>query len=160
MFEPLESRRLMSVTTSFASGILTVMSDSASDSVFIGKNAHGQIYVQANHQVLRAVGASHVSGIRVNLGAGNDLLTTSRAVNKPMTIRGGAGNDTLQGGSGHDQIYGDDGDDLIRAQDGVKDSLFGGAGNDTADADGIDVITGVEHVRHPAHHHGHHHFHH
>ncbi len=160
MFESLEPRRLMSVTTSFASGILTVTSDHASDSVFIGRNDHSQIVVWSNHQLLRAISASHVSGIQVNLGAGNDVLTTARAVNKPMTIRGGAGNDTLQGGSGHDQIYGDDGDDLIRAQDGVKDSLYGGAGNDRADADGIDVTTGVEHVRHPAHHHEHHHFHH
>lgn len=157
MFEALEPRRLLAVTTSFASGVLTVTSDNASDSVFIGKNDHGQIFVQVNHHVIRAIGASHVNGIRVNLGGGNDLLTTSHAVNKPMTIHGGAGNDTLQGGSGHDQIFGDGGDDLLKAQDGVSDVLNGGLGNDTAYADGVDTTTGVEHVHHPLHHHAHHH---
>ena len=160
MIESLEPRRLMAVTTSFASGILTVTSDHASDRVFIGRNDHGQIFVSVNHYVLRAVSAGHVSGIRVNLGGGNDVLSTAHTVDKPMTIHGGEGNDTLQGGSGHDLIYGDGGDDLLRAQDGRRDSLFGGPGNDTAYADGVDQVTLVEHVHHPLHHHGHHHFHH
>ena len=160
MFEQLESRRLFAVTTSFSSGVLTVTSDGASDSVFIGRNDHGQIFVQTNHAVVRSVSGHEVTAIRVNLGAGNDALAVSTRVNKPMTIRGGSGNDTLQGGAGHDQIYGDDGDDLIRSQDGVRDSVVGGAGNDRAYADDIDVVTQVEHVYHPAHHHEHHHFHH
>ena len=160
MLESLEPRRLFAVTTSFASGVLTVTSDHASDSVFIGKNDHGEIIVQANHHLIRRIAAAHVSGIRVNLGGGNDLLTTAHAVNKPMIIRGGPGNDTLQGGSGHDQIFGDGGDDVLKAQDGVRDALDGGLGNDTAYADGIDTSTGVEHVHHPLHHHVHHHYHH
>ena len=160
MLESLESRRLFAVTTSFSSGILTVTSDHAADSVLIGRNDHGQIFVQANHHVLRTISASQVTGIRVNLGAGNDVLAIGHGVNQPATIHGNLGNDTLQGGSGQDLIYGDDGDDVIRAQDGVRDSVFGGAGNDTAYTDGVDATTNVEHVRHPLHHHEHHHFHH
>ena len=152
MWEQLEARRLLAVTTSFASGVLTVTSDNASDSVLIGTNDHGQIVVQANHHVVRAIGASHVTGIKVNLGGGNDLLVTSHTVNKPMTVHGGAGNDTLQGGSGHDQIFGDSGNDLLKGQDGARDTLDGGLGNDTAYADSVDLVTHVEHVHRPLHH--------
>lgn len=153
MLEALESRRLMAVTTSFSSGVLTVTSDHASDRVAIATNDHGQIVVRANDHVVRAIGASHVNGIRVNLGDGNDVLDTAHTVNKPMTIHGGGGNDTLRGGSGHDQIYGDAGNDLLRAQDGRADAINGGSGTDTAYADHSDTATGVEHLYHPFHHH-------
>jgi Ca2+-binding RTX toxin-like protein len=156
MFESLEARRLMAVTTGFASGVLTVTSDAASDHVFIGKNDHGQIFVQVGQHILRAVGASQVSSIRVGMGGGNDVLTTARAVDKPMVIRGGGGNDTLQGGSGLDMIYGDTGDDVLKSQDGRRDYLDGGSGNDTAYADEIDSVIATEHVHHPLHHHHHH----
>ena len=160
MIESLERRQLMAVTTGFASGVLTVTSDHASDSVFIGRNDHGQVFVQVGHHVLRAVSAAQVGSIRVSLGAGNDVLTTAHSVNKPMVIRGGAGNDVLQGGSGHDRIFGDEGDDLLKSQDGVRDTLDGGWGNDTAYSDGVDIVTATEHVHHPLHHHPHHHYHH
>lgn len=153
MFESLEARRLMAVTTGFASGILTVTSDGASDRVFIGKNDHAQIFVQVGQHVLRAVAASQVTGIRVSMGAGHDVLVTAQAVDKPMVIRGGGGNDILQGGSGQDQIYGDTGDDVLKAQDGRRDFLDGGPGNDTAYADEIDSVIATEHVHHPLHHH-------
>lgn len=46
----------------------------------------------------------------------------------------GGGNDFLDGGTGIDRLYGGDGDDtLIGGNDTANDSLFGGAGTDTAD---------------------------
>lgn len=160
MFESLESRWLMAVTTGFASGVLTVTSDDAADHISLGTNAHGQIVVRVGQHVIRAIGASHVSSIQVNLGGGDDVLATAHTINKPMTVRGGEGNDLIQGGSGHDQLFGDGGNDVIRSQDGVSDRVDGGAGNDTAYADAGDTVVNVEHVVHPQHHHPHHHFHH
>ena len=159
MLESLESRRLMSVTTDFTSGVLTITSDDASDRVSLSTNAHGQIVVAANHHVIRAIGASHVTSILVNLGGGNDVLETAHTINKRMTVHGGEGNDAIQGGSAHDQLFGDGGDDVIRAQDGVSDTVNGGPGNDTAYTDANDTLSDVEHVVHPQHHHPHHHFH-
>jgi Ca2+-binding RTX toxin-like protein len=60
--------------------------------------------------------------------AGNDFLY------------GLEGNDYIDGGSGSDQMYGNEGDDYLFANDGEQDTLDGGDGIDTADADGLDVL--------------------
>jgi len=95
----------------------------------------------------------------VNGGAGNDVITGSAANNTLYgnaghdqlfgaggldKLYGGIGNDRLTGGSSADQLYGDGGDDLLLAKDGVKDSLFGGAGIDTGNVDAIDILNSVE----------------
>jgi len=63
------------------------------------------------------------------------------AVNVPVTLLGGAGNDTLyggpkndrlEGGSGNDSLSGQSGDDVILGQND-DDVLKGGAGDDTLD---------------------------
>jgi Ca2+-binding RTX toxin-like protein len=60
----------------------------------------------------------------------------------PMTLSGGAGNDTLTGSNGIDTISGDAGNDLIDARDG-DDVVSGGAGDDTLKAGGgADDISG------------------
>jgi Ca2+-binding RTX toxin-like protein len=155
MLDTLESRRLLSVTATFNSGTLAVTSDAASDHVLIGRDDHGRVFVHADHHVVLAVSAHDVTGIVVNLGGGDDALAT-QGIHAPMTIHGGAGNDVLVGGSGHDMIFGDEGDDRITSNDGATDTVDGGAGNDVALVDSIDVVTNVEHVHH-GHHHPHHH---
>jgi uncharacterized delta-60 repeat protein len=95
----------------------------------------------------------------VNGGAGNDVITGSWANNTLYgnagndqlfgaggidKLYGGAGHDKLNGGTNADQLYGDAGDDLLLAVDGAKDSLFGGAGIDTASADAVDILNSVE----------------
>lgn len=67
-------------------------------------------------------------------GAGNDLLI------------GGKDNDLLVGGIGRDTLRGGDGNDTLRAApDGpALDIVDGGAGQDTAQIDGLDVVTLVE----------------
>lgn len=83
--------------------------------------------------------APMVAGFEVNAGNGADSITVSREVVVPVTLRGGAGNDTLVGGAGPDKLIGgpgDDrlvgrlGDDLIYGGPGT-DAIFGGPGNDT-----------------------------
>jgi Ca2+-binding RTX toxin-like protein len=65
-------------------------------------------------------------------GAGNDVIT---AANRADTLIGGAGRDTLDGGAGND---------VLRAVDGQADVLHGGLGTDTAQADGVDQLDGIE----------------
>ena len=155
MLESLEARRLLAVTASLAAnGTLNVMSDHASDQVTIRINDHSQIVVEAGlHHGVFAASVHSVTSIQVDLGAGDDSLTTDLHINVPMTIHGGIGNDHITAGSGHDMIFGDDGDDAINSADGATDTVNGGAGNDTATVDHVDIVTDVEHVNHP--HHGH-----
>ena len=151
MLDSLEPRRHLSVTAGFHAGLITVTGDVAADHVLIGRDHHGHIFVHANHHVILAVSAHDVNGIAVDLGGGNDALDTAAAVHAPMTIRGGAGNDTLVAGSGHDMIFGDAGDDVINSVDGASDLVDGGAGHDSALVDHVDHVTGVEHVHYPHH---------
>jgi Ca2+-binding RTX toxin-like protein len=81
-----------------------------------------------------------VSAVDIAAGAGNDLVTieSSLPASMPVSIAGGAGddtilggpgNDTLGGGPGNDSISGGPGDDVIRGGLG-NDTLGGGQGND------------------------------
>lgn len=70
-------------------------------------------------------------GIELRGGPGND------------TIRGGSGNDTLVGGPGLDLLHGFGGRDHFVLDDGQADTAFGGSGGDSADADGLDVLSEI-----------------
>ena len=65
-------------------------------------------------------------------GRGADTITGSKAAN---VITGGLGADKLAGGNGNDTFY---------AKDGVKDSLNGGKGTDSAQYDKNDVRSLIE----------------
>jgi Ca2+-binding RTX toxin-like protein len=150
--EPLESRRLLTVTATFASGILTITSDHASDHVSI-RTTHGDFFVYSGHHLIAA--AHDLHAIVVNLNGGDDSLNTEPAVHAPMTIRGGGGDDVIVAGSGHDMVFGDEGNDQITTNDGVVDTVDGGPGHDSALVDHLDHVTNVEHVHHGGHHHHH-----
>jgi len=66
-------------------------------------------------------------------GAGN--AATGAAFPRPLTIYGGAGNDTLRGGAGDDVLNGGAGDDTFDLGPAAAgaDAVFGGPGRDTAD---------------------------
>jgi hypothetical protein len=70
-----------------------------------------------------------VAGFEVNAGNGNDNVTVAADVPAPVTMRGGAGNDTLIGGDGADKLIGGDGNDHLLGRGGA-DLIFGGAGSD------------------------------
>jgi Ca2+-binding RTX toxin-like protein len=82
--------------------------------------------------------APMVAGFQVNAGSGHDSVTVTREVQVPITVRGGAGNDSLVGGAGPDKLIGGPGeDDLVgRAGDDLiigcpgHDTIFGGPGDD------------------------------
>lgn len=84
-------------------------------------------------------------------GAGNDSVDAGQGDD---TIYGGEGNDTLCGGafeassrsvSGRDLIYGEGGNDVIYARgDSQMDTIDGGTGTDSAQADTNDVLSSIE----------------
>jgi Ca2+-binding RTX toxin-like protein len=73
-----------------------------------------------------------VQGIRFECGGGNDYVGSTDywgALNVPVTINGGEGNDTLNGAWGDDEITGGPGDDTLIGKAG-SDRLIGGQGMD------------------------------
>jgi len=83
-------------------------------------------------------------------GAGDDVLSADSTLTLPLTLRGGAGNDTLTGGDGSCVLVGGAGNDSITGGDGVSllvpgarevfgdvptgdDTLAGGSGTSYAD---------------------------
>jgi Ca2+-binding RTX toxin-like protein len=64
--------------------------------------------------------------------------------NGPDTLAGGPGKDVLRGGRGIDGFDSGAGDDLLDAADGRPELVVCGDGEDTAVADGADVLMGCE----------------
>jgi Ca2+-binding RTX toxin-like protein len=81
---------------------------------------------------------------------GADLLTGSALDDAlaggagPDTMSGGAGADVLRGGTGVDAFDGGPGDDLLDSADRRPELVVCGEGEDTAVADGSDVLVGCE----------------
>jgi len=94
--------------------------------------------------------ASLVAGFEINGGEGNDTLSVAAAIELPVTMRGGPGNDTLVGGGGPDKLIGGEGNDKIAGRGGDdllfggpgSDELLGGAGNDVLRGGSGDVLLG------------------
>jgi hypothetical protein len=86
--------------------------------------------------------APMVAGFEVNAGIGDDTVVVSRAIDIPVTIRGGAGRDVLLGGSGPDKLIGGDGSDHLAGRGG-DDLVYGGPGTDVIVGNaGDDVLRG------------------
>lgn len=90
-------------------------------------------------------------------GGGDDTLAANPAANAIVanifdggpgndTITSLAGNDTVTGGSGKDNVDAGAGDDTLNLVDAEADTANCGDGNDTVNADPIDVLTGCEKV--------------
>lgn len=82
-------------------------------------------------------------------GPGNDFLRGSAVADKigggpgNDQIYGGGGNDDLRGGPGKDKLFGEGGRDRLNGGPGA-DLLSGGAGVDSAIADALDRLLGIE----------------
>ena len=83
-------------------------------------------------------------------GSGADYLFTNstRAVKffgfaGNDTLISGAGNDLLDGGDGRDSLEGSAGNDILMAFDAFADTLHGGTGSDTANADILDTLFSI-----------------
>ncbi|QOV87807.1 calcium-binding protein [Humisphaera borealis] len=80
--------------------------------------------------MVRYFALGSVKAIVMNGNGGNDSLTVSDLVLKPVTLNGGAGDDTLRGGGGNDTLNGGNGADTLDGGRG-GDVFNGGAGVDT-----------------------------
>ncbi|HEU5490771.1 MAG TPA: hypothetical protein VFU84_08250 [Gaiellaceae bacterium] len=98
------------------------------------------------------VAREEIERIDLDAADGDDLVRIDESNGSfsdiPLTIDGGAGDDSLAGGSGAELLLGDDGNDSIDGNRG-NDVAFTGAGDDTFvwdPGDGNDVIEGQEGV--------------
>jgi Ca2+-binding RTX toxin-like protein len=133
-FEPLESRRLYSVSATAAAGVLTVTGDANDNAITISRDVAGHLLVNngAIHISGSAASVTTINTIQVSGGDGNDRIVLDET-NGPLpkaSLSGGNGNDTLVGGSGADTLNGDAGNDVLLGNGG-DDQLLGGDGNDT-----------------------------
>jgi Ca2+-binding RTX toxin-like protein len=106
-FEPLEKRQMMSAT--LKNGVLTVEGTEMPDVIAVSQDAK-YVRVNENGKVTPfAVGS--VKSVVINARGGNDQLLGRTNLTKPMTLRGGAGDDTLVGGARGDVFEGGTGQD-------------------------------------------------
>lgn len=83
-----------------------------------------------------------VAGFEVNGGEGDDSVAVTGAIDLPVTMRGGPGNDALSGGNGPDKLIGGEGNDKLSGRGG-DDMIFGGPGADELlGGPGGDVLRG------------------
>ncbi len=86
-------------------------------------------------------GQGKVASASANMTSTASVSTTAvasaSATSKPLTIYGGAGNDTIRGGNGDDMLDGMEGNDTFIAANATAtdgdDTIVGGEGTDTAD---------------------------
>ena len=123
--QPLEPRSLLaavptiSTTTTSLGNLLHIVGTSGNDRISIYNTRSG---LQIRHSSgWSKLYAGALAQIRIDGGAGNDLLDVHPSIGTQTILYGGAGTDTLRGGSGNDRLYGGDG----------RDYLFGNAGDDT-----------------------------
>lgn len=149
--EMLERRCHLSV--SLTRHVLTIAGTAAANTILIGM-ARGDTLRVVDDGVVRRVPAALVRGVVVEAGGGHDDVRFTQFTGRfrwPVTLIGGAGNDTLVGaagrdllvgGAGHDTLDGGLGDDVLRGNGG-SDRLFGGRGNDNlAGNSGVDTVAG------------------
>lgn len=143
---------MMAVVASFTNNQLSIVGDSAADTVVVSTvDVGGVAQVTVNGQGFGSgVNASAVTSIFANLGAGNDTMNLSTLdltkfsglTDGSIEIRGGAGNDTLVGSPLADVLKGEDGNDTLNGGAG-NDTLIGGNGNDTLiGGAGDDILDG------------------
>ena len=86
-------------------------------------------------------GVGALIAITADAGSGDDRLNGG---DEADTFFGGLGNDTLEPGAGADAVDGEAGDDTLKVRDGAPDFANGGVGTDSAVADVVDALAGVE----------------
>ncbi len=135
-FEVLDDRVMPTVSAMFSPTVdlLTILGDSASNTIVVGRDPAGTILV--NNGAVQILGGTatvaNTALIQVFGLAGKDQISLdeSNGALPSANLFGGDGNDTLIGGSGNDMLFGQSGNDRLLGKGG-DDLLFGGDGNDT-----------------------------
>lgn len=170
IFEPLESRQLMSV--SLSNGVLSVVGTNNNDVITfefdrVSTGGSGPavgvtdwLEINDNGVVSRRLLTSQLPGAQISsivvtgMG-GNDRIEVidggDGMLTRDMYVEAGGGNDTVVTGDGVDTVYGGDNDDSITGNEGAdyldgdsgNDDLFGNEGRDSLFGDcGNDDIHG------------------
>jgi uncharacterized delta-60 repeat protein len=147
-----------------SNGLVRVLGTNGADSVILREESDDTIYL-SRKGMGRAFNVGDMKSLSASLGGGNDSFTLKNLASKltiPMSISGGAGNDTITTAAGNDVLNGDDGNDVLNgglgsdtlfggtgndkiiSNDGVRDSVSGGSGMDTCAGDSNDVLTSIE----------------
>jgi Ca2+-binding RTX toxin-like protein len=134
-------------------GLVTIKGGGGSDALVANDQANpaAATYILSSTgslSTLTRTGAAAVSfdpsvrSVTLRGGRGDDLIDASLFTACPVTLDGGAGNDTMWGGAGNDTMYGGDGNDTMYGGNG-NDTMYGGNGNDTMYGQGgLDVLHG------------------
>ena len=93
----------------------------------------------------RVFAVSKVKSINILGRGGNDTITVGKGV-VACKIDGGDGNDTIRAGNGNDNILGGAGNDTIYCRNGVRDTVDGGTGTNSAQVDKIDVLKHIQKI--------------
>jgi hypothetical protein len=117
--EHLEPRRLLAETFQLAAGGLVNINGTPGDDAIILSQTPRKLTVSVNGKK-KVFLLSRVKKVRINCGAGDDSVTWSKGgISRPITEKGGPGDDTLWGSRGKDKLLGGDGIDVI---DGVEET--------------------------------------
>jgi uncharacterized delta-60 repeat protein len=117
---------------------LKVTGTNGDNSIVVFDDMSNTVGAGMNDVFGRLFNATDVALVSVVAGAGNDQVTTQFDFDKPVTVLGGAGDDTLIGGGADDSLTGNAGRDLLignagndrLAGNGGSDKLYGGIGDD------------------------------
>jgi Ca2+-binding RTX toxin-like protein len=121
-------------------GDVIVSTGADDDNIRVGWDSAANTLLVSNGSRLQKF--TNVTSISIDSGDGNDTIVVDASVPKPVTLRGGTGNDRLVAGSAKAFLYGDDGDDILEGGSG-DDTIEGGSGNDTIRGNGgKDTIKG------------------
>src|SRR5262245_14281051 len=120
IFEPLESRRLLSIT--LVNGTLRIVGTSSDDRIDVIKTDNPAtiaqfgvaISVRINVGETASFPDDQVQRIEIDARGGNDFVSIERKNDaRPATILGGEGNDLLSGSAGTDFLHGGAGRDQL-----------------------------------------------
>ena len=116
VIEFLERRRVLSVALDH--GILMLRGTAGDDQLQISAYHDDDRIWVGDNGVSSSFDRLQVTGILIQGGDGSDILGAYTDLAIPLTISGGAGDDTIIGGPGHDMLRGGSGEDLIFGQAG------------------------------------------
>ncbi|MDX6587776.1 MAG: hypothetical protein QOI31_2249 [Solirubrobacterales bacterium] len=123
---------------------------------FFSRNVSSEGGPASSNSCTVDVGA--ITSVETSLGAGDDSVRLDGKGVPPdeegafgkvpkatdSLLKGGAGDDTIRGHKGFDNINAGADDDVVKADDGKKDTVKCGPGEDKADVDSKDDVSGCE----------------
>src|SRR4051812_40812479 len=103
-FEPLESRKLFSVTATSDAGVLTVVGDNNANAITISRDVAGNLLVNNGAVAITGPAATVTNTTLIKAfgedGNDNVAFDQTNGVLPKASLSGGNGNDTLNSGSG------------------------------------------------------------